>query len=100
MQAIEGIYQDGHIRLLETPTEIRRSRVVVTFLDDEERNLEHQASLSNCPRNPRKDAKEKGTSCPRITRMNANRKKLVLFGDDSRYSRAKVKRLFKVKSKK
>lgn len=47
MQAIEGIYQNGHIRLLETPKEIRRSRVVVTFLDDEERAVGDQASLSN-----------------------------------------------------
>ncbi len=35
MQAVEGIYQNGHIKLLETPKEIRRARVVVTFLDDE-----------------------------------------------------------------
>ena len=35
LQAIEGIYQNGHIKLLETPKEIRRARVVVTFLDDE-----------------------------------------------------------------
>ena len=34
MQAIEGIYQNGHIKLLEIPKAIRRSRVVVTFLDD------------------------------------------------------------------
>lgn len=45
MQAIEGIYQDGHIRLLETPKEIRRSRVVVTFLDDEEKQTENQTSI-------------------------------------------------------
>ena len=47
MQAIEGIYQNGHIRLLETPKEIRRSRVVVTFLDDEDGNMEDGISLSN-----------------------------------------------------
>jgi hypothetical protein len=35
MQAVEGIYQNGHIKLLETPKEIRWARVVVTFLDDE-----------------------------------------------------------------
>ena len=35
MQAIEGIYQNGHIKLLEKPKEISRARVVVTFLDDE-----------------------------------------------------------------
>ena len=28
MQAVEGIYQNGHIKLLETPKEIRRARVV------------------------------------------------------------------------
>ena len=47
MQAIEGIYQNGHIRLLETPKEIRRSRVVVTFLDDEDGVVEVSPSLSN-----------------------------------------------------
>ncbi len=47
MQAIEGIYKNGHIRLLETPKEIRHSRVVVTFLDDYDRDVEDKASLSN-----------------------------------------------------
>jgi len=37
MQAIEGIYHNGHIKLLETPKEIRQARVIVTFLDDESR---------------------------------------------------------------
>ena len=45
MQAIEGIYQNGHIKLLETPKSIRRSRVVVTFLDDEEKHLEEQTTM-------------------------------------------------------
>ena len=45
MQAIEGIYQNGHIKLLEIPKEIRRSRVVVTFLDDEEKQLDTQTSI-------------------------------------------------------
>ena len=31
MQAIDGIYQNGHIRLLETPEAIRRMRVVVAL---------------------------------------------------------------------
>lgn len=44
MQAIEGIYQNGHIRLLETPKEIRRSRVVVTFLDDEDARVKDYTS--------------------------------------------------------
>lgn len=47
MQAIEGIYQNGHIKLLETPKEIRRSRVVVTFLDDDAGNGGNIRSLSD-----------------------------------------------------
>lgn len=35
MQAIEGIYHNGHIKLLETPKQIRQARVIVTFLDEE-----------------------------------------------------------------
>ena len=35
MQAVEGIYQNGHIKLLETPKRIDRARVIVTFLDDQ-----------------------------------------------------------------
>lgn len=35
MQAVEGIYQNGQIKLLELPKEIRRARVIVTFLEDE-----------------------------------------------------------------
>jgi hypothetical protein len=36
LETVEGIYQDGHIKLLETPKTKRRSRVVVTFLNDKE----------------------------------------------------------------
>jgi len=36
LETVEGIYQDGHIQLLETPKTKRRSRVVVTFLNDKE----------------------------------------------------------------
>lgn len=36
LEAVEGIYQDGHIKLLETPKTKHRSRVVVTFLNDKE----------------------------------------------------------------
>ncbi len=36
MQSIEGIYQNGHIKLLETPEKIKRARVIVTFLDDQQ----------------------------------------------------------------
>lgn len=32
LQAIEGIYRDGVIELLEMPQNIRESRVLVTFL--------------------------------------------------------------------
>lgn len=46
MQTVEGIYQNGHIKLLETPKEIRRARVIVTFLNDEkEKESEPQQSL-------------------------------------------------------
>ncbi len=38
MQAIEGIYQNGRVKLLETPSKIRRARVIVTFLDEETSN--------------------------------------------------------------
>lgn len=50
MQAVEGIYQNGHIKLLETPKAIRRARVVVTFLDDEittTQQSEDSKSLAN-----------------------------------------------------
>ncbi len=36
LETVEGIYQNGHIKLLETPKTNRRSRVVVTFLNDTE----------------------------------------------------------------
>ncbi|MFT3744149.1 MAG: hypothetical protein QM785_07635 [Pyrinomonadaceae bacterium] len=36
LETVEGIYQNGHIKLLETPKVTRRSRVVVTFLNDVE----------------------------------------------------------------
>ncbi len=47
MQAIEGIYQNGQIQLLEVPKKIRRSRVVVTFLDDGDQAVEDSVGLSN-----------------------------------------------------
>jgi hypothetical protein len=46
MQAIEGIYHNGYIKLLETPKEISRARVIVTFLEDE-KNANNQQSLGN-----------------------------------------------------
>lgn len=45
MQAIEGIYQNGHIKLLEMPKAIRRSRVVVTFLDDDGKLVDERTSI-------------------------------------------------------
>ena len=45
MQAIEGIYHNGHIKLLETPKEIRQARVIVTFLDDESRVADDNQNL-------------------------------------------------------
>lgn len=45
LQAIEGIYQNGHIKLLEKPKEISRARVVVTFLDDESQAADDNQNL-------------------------------------------------------
>lgn len=45
MQAIEGIYHNGHIKLLETPKEIRQARVIVTFLDEESRVADDNQNL-------------------------------------------------------
>lgn len=33
LQAIEGVYKNGHIELAETPQGISESRVIVTFLE-------------------------------------------------------------------
>lgn len=44
MQAVEGIYHNGQIKLLEKPKKISRSRVIVTFLDGER---EERQSLAN-----------------------------------------------------
>lgn len=46
MQAVEGIYQNGYIKLLETPKKISRARVIVTFLEDET-NPNSQQNLDN-----------------------------------------------------
>ena len=46
MQTVEGIYHNGHIKLLETPKEISRARVIVTFLEDE-KNASNQQILGN-----------------------------------------------------
>ncbi len=34
LQTVEGIYRDGTIELLETPAEIKESRVIITFLNE------------------------------------------------------------------
>ena len=36
LKAVEGIYRDGRIELLETPPDVKEARVVVTFLLGEE----------------------------------------------------------------
>ncbi len=45
LQTIEGIYQNGHIKLLEKPKQISRARVVVTFLDDESQVADDNQNL-------------------------------------------------------
>lgn len=46
MQAVEGIYHNGHIKLFEMPKEIKQARVIVTFLDDsDEKTDETRHSL-------------------------------------------------------
>lgn len=44
MQAVEGIYQNGNIKLLEMPKAINRARVIVTFLEDE-KSVDNQTSI-------------------------------------------------------
>jgi hypothetical protein len=39
LKAVEGIYRDGKVELLETPGDIAESRVVVTFLAPHTRTL-------------------------------------------------------------
>jgi hypothetical protein len=33
LQSVEGIYKNGRIELLETPTNIEEGRVIITFLE-------------------------------------------------------------------
>ena len=37
LTAVEGVYEDGHIELRETPPSLERTRVIVTFLPEESR---------------------------------------------------------------
>lgn len=47
LQAVEGIYRNGTIELLETPHNINESRVLITFLTPSELNpIEPQAPPS------------------------------------------------------
>lgn len=32
-ESVEGVYRDGHVELLETPTSVEEARVIVTFLE-------------------------------------------------------------------
>ena len=34
LKAVEGIFRDGKVKLLEVPTDIKDSRVIVTFIPD------------------------------------------------------------------
>ena len=34
LQSVEGIYRNGKIELLETPSNLEEARVIVTFLTD------------------------------------------------------------------
>lgn len=38
-KTVEGIYRDGKVELLETPTDVDEARVLVTFLPDGTVNL-------------------------------------------------------------
>ncbi|MEG3437128.1 hypothetical protein V0288_08360 [Pannus brasiliensis CCIBt3594] len=37
LQSVEGIYKQGKIELLEAPIDVEESRVIVTFLETENR---------------------------------------------------------------
>lgn len=47
MQAIEGIYHNGRVVLLETPPDVQRARVIVTFLEDAHRPAAPRPSITN-----------------------------------------------------
>ncbi len=42
LQAIEGIYEDGKVELQERPKGVRKARVLVTFLPEEDGSAEEQ----------------------------------------------------------
>ena len=66
MQAIEGIYQNGHIKLLEIPKAIRRSRVVVTFLEDNGKPAEDRVSVVGSGKILVDDLEEASLEIPQI----------------------------------
>jgi hypothetical protein len=42
MQTVEGIYKNGQIVLTETPSDITESKVLVTFLETKQINLQER----------------------------------------------------------
>ncbi|MFB2935654.1 hypothetical protein ACE1B6_10410 [Aerosakkonemataceae cyanobacterium BLCC-F154] len=40
LQSVEGIYRNGKIELLETPSNLEEARVIVTFLTDNSIDLQ------------------------------------------------------------
>ncbi len=42
MLTIEGIYKNGQVILMETPVEVHESKVLSTFLDTKEINLQER----------------------------------------------------------
>lgn len=42
MLTIEGIYKNGQVILTETPVEVNESKVLITFLDTKEINLQER----------------------------------------------------------
>lgn len=46
LQSIEGIYRNGTIELLETPAEIKESRVIITFLNENGEKESAKGSIS------------------------------------------------------
>lgn len=46
LQSIEGIYRNGAIELLETPDKIKESRVIITFLDENDKKESDKGSVN------------------------------------------------------
>jgi hypothetical protein len=42
MQTVEGIFKNGQIVLMETPSDITESKVLVTFLETKQINLQER----------------------------------------------------------